>query len=193
MPITSAARRRLVADFRPREVWEGVPVPPEPLLQALRARGGPRRCGVADACSAATGVRFGEAEVVAWNPQPPEWERQRVRNDDSVVVEVRFGDVSLLLTGDVEAAAEAEIAPLIEPAGVRVMLAPHHGSATSSTWPLLKAAAPDLAVISAGRGNRYGHPHAAVLERYRAIGARILRTDVDGADHASHGRPRRRR
>ena len=61
------------------------------------------------------------------------------------------------------------------------MLAPHHGSATSSTRPLLDAAAPDLAVISAGRGNRYGHPHAAVLDRYRAVGARILRTDIDGA------------
>jgi len=66
-------------------------------------------------------------------------------------------------------------------AGVRVILAPHHGSATSSTWALVQAAAPDLAVISAGRGNRYGHPHAAVLARYRAIGALILRTDLDGA------------
>ncbi len=170
----------LVADFRPCEVWEGVPVPPEPLLGQLRvvagrAGAGWRRVQRGDR------VRLGEAEVVAWHPEPPEWERQRVRNDDSVVVEVRFGEVSLLLTGDVEASAEAEVAPLLEPAGVRVMLAPHHGSATSSTWRLLEAAAPDLAVISAGRGNRYGHPHAAVLERYRAIGACIVRTDVDGA------------
>jgi competence protein ComEC len=118
---------------------------------------------------------------MAWNPEPPGWERQRVRNDDSVVVEVRYGDVSILLTGDVEASAEAAVARLVEPAGVRVMLAPHHGSSTSSTLPLLRAAAPALAVISAGRGNRYGHPHAAVLGRYRAVGADILRTDLDGA------------
>jgi competence protein ComEC len=98
-----------------------------------------------------------------------------------VVVEVRFGEVSILLTGDVETSAEAGIARLIGPAGVRVMLAPHHGSATSSTRSLLEAAAPDLAIISAGRGNRYGHPHAAVLDRYRAVGARMLRTDLDGA------------
>jgi len=44
-------------------------------------------------------IRFGEAEVVAWNPEPPGWERQRVRNDDSVVVEVRLGDVSLFVAG----------------------------------------------------------------------------------------------
>ena len=170
----------IVADMRPREVWEGVPVPPEPLVRQLRLA-----AGLAGASwrSVQRGdrVRFGDAEVVAWNPDPPEWERQRVRNDDSVVVEVRVGEVSLLLTGDIEASAEAAIAPRIEPAGVRVMLAPHHGSATSSSWPLLRAAAPRLAIVSAGRGNRYGHPHAAVLARYAAIGARVLRTDVDGA------------
>ena len=170
----------MVADFRPDEVWEGVPVPPEPLLRQLRASAG--RVGAAwRLIQQGDRVRFGEADVTVWNPEPPAWERQRVRNDDSIVVEVRFGDVSLLLTGDVEASAEAAIAQLIGPAGVRVMLAPHHGSATSSTRPLLEAAAPDLAVLSAGRGNRYGHPHAAVLDRYRAIGAHILRTDLDGA------------
>ncbi|MFO7694644.1 MAG: DNA internalization-related competence protein ComEC/Rec2 [Vicinamibacterales bacterium] len=172
--------RSIVADMRPREVWEGVPVPPEPLLRDLKLAAG--RAGASwRSVQRGDRVRFGDAEVVVWNPEPPEWERQRVRNDDSVVVEVRIGDVSLLLTGDIEASAEAAIAPSIGPAGIRVMLAPHHGSATSSTRALLSAAAPQLAVISAGRGNRYGHPHAAVLERYAAIGARVLRTDVDGA------------
>jgi competence protein ComEC len=170
----------IVADARPGEVWDGVPVPPDPLGRRLRVAAA--RAGAAwRTVQRGDRVRFGDAEVIVWNPPPPEWERQRVRNDDSVVVEVRVGDVSLLLPGDVEASAEAAVARLVEPAGVRVMLAPHHGSATSSTWPLLRAAAPDLAVISAGRGNRYGHPHAAVLDRYRAIGARILRTDQDGA------------
>jgi competence protein ComEC len=170
----------IVADFRPHEIWEGVPVPPDPLLQQLRAEAG--RAGAAwRTVQRRDSVRFGDAEVVAWHPLPPEWERQRVRNEDSVVVEVRFGEVSLLLAGDVEAAAEADIAKLVAPAGVRVVLAPHHGSSTSSTWPLLKATLPDLAIISAGRGNRYGHPHAAVLERYRSVGARVLRTDLEGA------------
>jgi len=167
-------------DLRPREIWEGVPVPPDPLVRELAAAAG--RAGASwRTVQRGDRVRFGEADVVVWNPAPPAWERQRVRNDDSIVLEVRFGRVALLLAGDAEAAAEADVARLLEPAGVRVLLAAHHGSATSSTWPLLRAASPALVVVSAGRGNRYGHPHPAVLERYRAIGAAVLRTDLDGA------------
>jgi competence protein ComEC len=170
----------VIRDLRPREIWEGVPVPPEPLLRELTAAAG--LAGAAwRTVQRGDRVRFGEAEVVIWNPPLPAWERQRVRNDDSIVLEVRFGCVALLLAGDAEAAAEAEVARVLEPAAVRVLLAAHHGSATSSTWPLLRAASPQLVVVSAGRGNRYGHPHPAVLDRYRAIGAAVLRTDLDGA------------
>jgi competence protein ComEC len=167
-------------DLRPPEIWAGVPVPPDPLVRELAAAAGLTRAAWR-AVQRGDRVRFGEAEVVVWHPPPPAWERQRVRNDDSIVLEVRFGRVALLLAGDAEAAAEAEVARLLEPAGIRVLLAAHHGSATSSTWPLLHAASPALVVVSAGRGNRYGHPHPAVLDRYRAIGAAVLRTDLDGA------------
>jgi competence protein ComEC len=170
----------VVHDLEPGEIWEGVPVPPEPLARQLReiesrAGGAWRFVQRGDA------LAFGDVVVAIRHPTVPDWERQRVRNDDSVVVDLRVGVVSVMVTGDIEAAAEADLARFIEPAGIRVLLAPHHGSATSSTWPLLRVAAPDLAIISAGRGNRYGHPHRAVLERYRASGARILRTDRDGA------------
>ena len=170
----------VIRDLRPYEVWEGVPVPPEPILRRVRvvANG---EAATWRMVQRGDTVWFGDVEVITWHPALPGWERQRVRNDDSVVVELRMGAVSVLLTGDVETAAEAELARVLPSAGIRVLQAPHHGSATSSTWPLLKAAAPDLAVISAGRGNRYGHPHQAVLERYRSVGARIFRTDLDGA------------
>jgi len=170
----------IVRDFRPAEVWEGVAVPPEPLMRQLRAASSGAR-GAWRTVRRGDVLAFGEADVLVRHPAAPDWERQRVRNDDSVVLEIRSGDVSVVLTGDIESAAEADVAGLLGPAGVRVLQAPHHGSATSSTWPLIRAASPGAVIISAGRGNRYGHPHAAVLGRYAESGAQVFRTDVEGA------------
>jgi competence protein ComEC len=61
----------------------------------------------------------------------------------------------------------------------------HHGSATSSTAPFLRAAAPRWVWISAGRDNPFGHPAAAVLERLETIGLRSLRTDRHGLIHVA--------
>jgi len=62
-----------------------------------------------------------------------------------------------------------------------VVLVPHHGSRTSSTAPFISAVSPRWAVVTAGYRNRFGHPHPEVLERYRAAGATVSRTDLDGA------------
>ena len=125
--------------------------------------------------------RIGDTEIRVWHPPPPDWERQRVRNDDSVVVELRQGDVSILLTGDIEREAERALAPRLALAPIVVLKAPHHGSATSSTAALIAAARPGAVVFSAGRRNPFGHPHPAILARYRGAGAEIFRTDEDGA------------
>jgi competence protein ComEC len=167
-------------DFRPFEVWEGVPVPPHPATRELRA--------LADGAGAvwrtlqsADRVSFGNVDLVVHHPPRPEWERQRVRNDDSQVLEIRYGGVSLVFTGDISREVEATIAPSFARAQIRVLKVPHHGSATSSSQAFLEALRPDIAVISAGRGNPFGHPVPSVLERYRNIGAAIYRTDQDGA------------
>jgi competence protein ComEC len=62
-----------------------------------------------------------------------------------------------------------------------VLKAGHHGSATSSTPELLAALAPAAVIFSAGRDNRFGHPHPDVVRRYESIGSAIFRTDRDGA------------
>jgi len=120
-------------------------------------------------------------EVTAWHPAPADWERQRVRNDDSLVLEVRWKDVSILLTGDIGRDIERDLVASIPPSPLRVLKVPHHGSLTSSSRDFVQALAPRVAVFSVGRSNHFGHPAPDVLQRYRDVGAAIFRTDQDGA------------
>ena len=62
-----------------------------------------------------------------------------------------------------------------------VLKAPHHGSATSSTAEFLERIRPAVAIFSAGRNNRFGHPARVVVERYRAMGTTMFSTAEDGA------------
>jgi competence protein ComEC len=110
-----------------------------------------------------------------------DWERQDVRNDDSIVLELRWRDVSFVFTGDIGRETEADIAPLFARAPLRVIKVPHHGSATSSSDDFVRALEANVAVISVGRSNNYGHPSPMVLKRYREGGAAVFRTDQDGA------------
>ncbi len=114
------------------------------------------------------------------HPPPPDWERRRVRNDDSVVLEIVYRDVAILLTGDISADVEREILPRLTRAQTRILKVAHHGSRTSSSLELLDGWRPQIAVISAGRGNTFGHPATEVLQRLEAIGATVLRTDLHG-------------
>ena len=120
-------------------------------------------------------------DVIARHPARADWERQKVRNDDSLVLELRWRDVSFVLTGDIGKAVEAGVASALAPARLRVVKIPHHGSLTSSSAAFLAALHPQIAVASAGRANHFGHPVPEVLDRYRAIGAEVFRTDQDGA------------
>jgi competence protein ComEC len=117
------------------------------------------------------------------NPPEPDWERQRVRNDDSIVLEIRVGRVSAILPGDIGAAVERDVASRMEsraPGQITILKAPHHGSAGSSSPAFIDSVRPDVAIFSAGRRNPFGHPSPAALERYRVAGAQIFRTDTDG-------------
>jgi competence protein ComEC len=97
-----------------------------------------------------------------------------------VVLELRFGAVSVVLPGDIGAGVERALAAQIPPAPRRVLKAAHHGSATSTSDAWLDALRPELVVISCGRQNRFGHPAGSVLGRLRDRGIRTLRTDRDG-------------
>jgi len=101
-------------------------------------------------------------------------------NNLSCVLKVSAGGRSMLLTGDIERLAEAELVARERAAlAADVLLVPHHGSRTSSSAEFLAAVRPAAAVIPVGYRSRFGHPHAEVLERYS--GMRVFRTDRDGA------------
>ncbi len=172
--------RAVIRSFWPRAIWEGIPVPPHPARRDL----------VADAESAGLEwrivqrgehIRLAQVDVRVLHPPRPDWERQRVRNDDSVVIELRYGDVSVVLPGDIGKEGETAVLAHLQPSPITILKAPHHGSATSSTPELLHALEPDLVVFSAGRANRFGHPAPAVVARYRALGTTMFSTAEDGA------------
>ena len=95
-------------------------------------------------------------------------------------IEAKQGAV--LLSSDIEASAENW---LLETYGnnlkAKVLIAPHHGSKTSSTLDFIKAVQPDYVIISAGYRNQFGHPHPDVLKRYEQINAKWLNTADKGA------------
>ncbi len=126
-------------------------------------------------------VSIGDVDVIVRHPPRPDWERQRVRNNDSDVIELRYGGVSFVFTGDIGREVEREIAASFERAPIRMLKVPHHGSATSSSEMFLDALRPDVAVISAGRGNPFGHPVPSRARALSEVGAAIFRTDQDGA------------
>lgn len=123
----------------------------------------------------------GAAAHVLWPPQ--EGERQEAAgevNARSVVARVVFNRFSVLLTGDIEAETEAQLARG-EGLQSTVLKVAHHGSRTSTTPLFVDAVRPLYAVISVGRGNFFGHPHVQTLRTLEQRGIRVYRTDRDGA------------
>jgi competence protein ComEC len=170
----------IVRRYAPPTVWDGVPVPPFAPMRALAADAFARRLSWRTVQAGDT-ERDGLAEIRVLHPPLPDWERQRVRNDDSVVLEVRRGSVAIVLPADIGAEGERAVTGRFAPASTLILKVPHHGSASSSTPDFLAALHPRAAIISAGRDNRFGHPAPPVVARYREGKVPLFRTDLDGA------------
>jgi competence protein ComEC len=98
-------------------------------------------------------------------------------NNTSIVAKLTYGPNSVLLTGDFED-EESLIAKIDLDA--KILKVGHHGSDTANDLEFLKAVKPDLAIISCGENNRFGHPHQETLENLERLGIEILRTDLEG-------------
>ena len=101
-------------------------------------------------------------------------------NDSSIVVRIDYGSTSFLLAGDAEDWSEYMMLDEGVNLKANVLKVGHHGSGSATSTEFLKAVQPEYAVISAGAGNDYGHPHASVLNRLSKAGSKVLRTDELG-------------
>ena len=124
------------------------------------------------------GVHF-----VVLHPAADSYAQHEIRdNNRGCVLKISTDKFSVLLTADIEKDAERRLLQLhADQLPATLLVVPHHGSKTSSTPAFVEAVHPQYAVFSAGYRNRFGHPKEEVVERYRAIGSVLLRSDEDGA------------
>lgn len=118
-----------------------------------------------------------ETKIETFAPNSDEYESL---NDWSIVIKITYKDTAFLFTGDAEKLSENEMLGKGYDLSADVIKLGHHGSSTSNTNNFLKAVNPELAVISCGINNDYGHPHKEVVKRLDRLGIQYLRTDECG-------------
>ncbi|HKP47488.1 MAG TPA: hypothetical protein VJT50_12885, partial [Pyrinomonadaceae bacterium] len=128
----------------------------------------------------------GGARLTVLAPSEPLFTRDQTKtggnlpNANSIVIRLDYGDFSMLLTGDAEEQTEHRM--LSKEANVRatVLKVAHHGSRYATTQDFVDRVKPEVAIISCGEWNRYGHPAQAVLDRFRSRNTKLYRTDLQG-------------
>lgn len=168
----------VIRNFRPREIWVSFR-PETPLWNQIEAAARQVHSRVRELRQGERCDLPGTGCRVLAPPAEQKW-RGRAHNNDSLVIELRHGRHALLLTGDIEAKREAELAGAGLLPRAQVLKVPHHGSRLAATEWLLDAVRPAVAVISAGENNSYGLPHRETIRRLGERRILVLRTDLDG-------------
>ncbi|MBP1659034.1 MAG: competence protein ComEC, partial [Candidatus Aminicenantes bacterium] len=168
-------------NFRIGEFWEGAAAPREGAYAELQRALGRRV--VRRRCSRGTRLDVGPVTLEALHPAlaADGGAPAAPSNEDSLVIRLRMGRVSVLLTADAGPAAERALLGSGLDLRATVLKAGHHGSAGSTSADFLAAVRPRLVLVSAGEGNTYGFPSPALLARCLEAGAEMARTDLDGA------------
>ncbi|MCX7956306.1 MAG: MBL fold metallo-hydrolase [Endomicrobia bacterium] len=125
-----------------------------------------------------------EEDIILNVLYPPANLLSRSINNNSLVARINYKKFSILYTGDIEKKAEIFIVEKYKynskVIGSTVLKVPHHGSSSSSTDKFIKLVYPEIAIISCGVNNKFGHPHIETLEQYNKYNIKIFRTDIDG-------------
>lgn len=167
----------VLRNFHPRELWVSVEAG-SPAFRTLLAEARQQRTTIRWMRAPQT-VELGPLHLRVLAPQANAPSGFAPMNNDSLVMEVDYGQSSVLLEGDAEQQSEAAMLASLHP--VTLLKVAHHGSRSSTTPELLAALRPRYAVVSAGRGNRFGHPRMEVLQRLQEAHVQTRRTDLSGA------------
>jgi competence protein ComEC len=168
----------VLRNFRPRELWTGA-TEDSPEWRTVRATAESLHIPIRQMKRGAP-FAFGGATMQVLAPGPDYIPSDAPKNDDSLVMRIRFGATSFLLTGDMERPIERELAArgLLEHDDV--LKVGHHGSRTSSTPEFLDLEKPAFGIISVGFDNSYGHPHPFVIHELEERRIAAFRTDQRG-------------
>ncbi|MBN1478113.1 DNA internalization-related competence protein ComEC/Rec2 [Candidatus Sumerlaeota bacterium] len=126
-------------------------------------------------------ITDGRCVIAVLHPDPDPARRAPDTNGNSVVLDVRWREVDILLMGDAEIPAEHQMMAALPPIDCDVLRTGHHGSGAATGAEFLAEVTPAVGILSVGRSNPHGHPHPDVLARLAEAGALILRTDELGA------------
>jgi competence protein ComEC len=168
----------VLRNFRPKELWVGLE-PPSALLENVLTTAQSLGIKVVRRWEGEE-FDFGWAHTEVFYPARDAVVADKARNNDSMVLRASYGDTSVLLEGDAEKTVERYVTARHRPTA-SVLKVGHHGSTNATTTELVSSARPSFAVISVGARNRFGLPRMETLSRLSAAGARVYRTDLDGA------------
>ena len=174
----------ILENFKVKELWLGRKVDSRALSQ-LEALAKQRGTQIKHEIRGQSFTWDGVEEQFLWPEIAATEIAPSAKNNDSLVLHLKFGDRTLLFPGDAEKAVERSILSENDEAAIHadILKIGHHGSKNSTTPDFLSAVNPQIAIISSGEGNPYGHPNLEVLDRLQAAGVRTLRTDTNGAIH----------
>jgi len=128
-----------------------------------------------------SGVEISVLNPSTWKATQRKAQNLRDLNNSSLVMKLRFKNVSVLLVGDIGKEAEGRVLRKGYPIRADILKIPHHGSSSSSSPLFLERVKPTYAILSVGERNIGRLPHPEVMKRYLQLGSRILRTDKHGA------------
>jgi competence protein ComEC len=168
----------VLKNFKPKELWIGL-LPPSQALENVITTAQALGIKVVRHWEGDT-FNLGGATVEVLFPPRNLPVGSKPQNNDSMVLRVSYADSSVLLEGDAEKQVERRVAALHHPSANLIKVG-HHGSNNATAPELVASARPQFAIISVGSGNSFGLPRTEVLGRLANAGARVYRTDLDGA------------